>query len=319
MSIKSIAYHVQGGIGDVILANRFIPAIKETYPNAKIKLFYEKDRPNHIFNLWPDNYELGFEKIYWKSEHFTVKSQFGVEDIPAHPDNLTEESHEKFKEFDKYYYAWNDGLNFLQWTDLPILNYFRHFPHPTADLTQFLTGPILREDFPNKKYLLCHLFSRPSSERKLDPVYIASLLKKLEEKLSSDYLFYIICEEKYQNFYARMVTDRIRTIDCSVEEIVFLAKFCSAFIGIDSMCRLWPAMFGKPVLCFSDFCPSPGQMPASQIIRWHVNPSSCIPSNYDVDKICKMINNVIQNPIAAMFPTIDSNFNQVILDRNLER
>ena len=70
---------MEGGLGDHILANRFVPAILDKYPKAEINLFsdtggksLQSDVLTSLFNHFKSR-----TLIYRKSDQFKIKSQFG--------------------------------------------------------------------------------------------------------------------------------------------------------------------------------------------------------------------------------------------------
>ena len=113
-----------------------------------------------------------------------------------------------------------------------------------------------------------------------------------------------------------MVSERVRLIDGEMEELFYVASKAACFLGIDSCMRLLGLSNGLATFFCSPFCDAVGQAPVSQICRWYPFHAGVLPNHLDVQQISKMINNVIQNPIAAMFPNID-NLERIVLDRKL--
>lgn len=297
----------EGGIGDHLLANRFIPAILDRHPDASIKVFSDTEgndkSKNLLLSLFSRFYKRGIEVIdSRKSKAFEIISQFGKENYPAHIDNQRDDIIEKMMACDKFYDFHIDGLKWLEYKDLGLFNYFYHFPYP--DLSN-ITPPDIDCERP---FILTHLISRPDSGHRLEKWYIERLLKKLAQ----NHRVIAICEEKYFDYYN---VPEIELIDPNVEQCFILSQKCEAFIGVDSGLRYAPLHFGKPTFVFSKYSQAPHKAPISHVIRWLIHEKFVVPNETDVEKIGELICNAIFNSFA---PEVSKNeIDRVIINRKL--
>ena len=94
-----IAVRAEGGLGDVLLFNRFTPAIKEKYPDAQISLYIDSEgktfQKEVIEYLYPSFYKQIKVIPHKKYKPFYIQSQFGLENqigfIENVPDSILEE------------------------------------------------------------------------------------------------------------------------------------------------------------------------------------------------------------------------------------
>ena len=80
MTQSKILVRGEGGLGDCLLANRFIPAIKEKHPNSEITFALDNDRGetfqldvlSHFYPDMSDNYSFfsdhNFKSILWNGQ-----------------------------------------------------------------------------------------------------------------------------------------------------------------------------------------------------------------------------------------------------------
>ena len=88
-----ISVRMEGGLGDHLLANRFVPAILDNHPNAEINLFSDTGgnslQSDTLLNLY--DFYNSRTLIYREQEEYNIYSQFGKENFPAHISNTSSE------------------------------------------------------------------------------------------------------------------------------------------------------------------------------------------------------------------------------------
>lgn len=304
-----INIRLEGGLGDHLLGNRFVPAILEKYPDAEIKVFSDTENNPRSLDLllkcFPDFYKRGGEVIKErKNKEFTIASQFGVENWPSCFLNQKDETiQEMVHNCDKFFDLHIDGLKWMN-KDFDWLRYYYFFPKPQLD------GK-------NKygKYILAHLFSRPDSVYSLDKTYVMDLLSKLSIKQK----VVVLIEEKYKDYYSDLIDNDNVIIDSSdsLIDVFNLAANCIAFIGIDSGIRYMPYHFSKPAFVFSAYCQQYGSIIPSHLIRWLIYPKNVLPMHTDINAVCNLLSNVCSSPAYALFPEIPEKIENHIVDRIL--
>ena len=305
-----INIRLEGGLGDHLLGNRFVPAILEKYPDAKIKVFSDTENNPRSLELllkcFPDFYKRGGEVIKErKNKEFTVTSQFGVENWPSCFLNQKDETiQEMVHNCDKFFDLHIDGLKWMH-EDFDWLRYYYFFPKPQFEITK-------KYEY---KYILAHLYSRPDSPYSLDQGYVINLLSKLSGKQK----VVVLIEEKYKEYYSELFDNENIQIDTSGDlmDVFNLAANCSAFIGIDSGIRYMPYHFSKPTFVFSAYCGQYGQVIPSHLIRWLLNSKNVLPMHTEINAVCNLLNNCCSNPAYALFPDIPEKIENYIVERIL--
>jgi hypothetical protein len=303
-----INVRMEGGFGDHLAANRFIPAILEKYPSGQIKLFSDTENNGKslktLLKLFPDFYERGGEVIAKRaSKNFNITSQFGEENYPCAIENQLNETIEKMvNQCDLFYDLHIDGLKWM-YHDYDWLRYYFHFPRPKGF------------EIKNNNFVLCHLYARPNSVYNLEQWYVESLLKELSKTINIK----IITEESYIDYYSNLKNiENIEILTPNILEIFNLASQCSLFIGIDSGIRYVPYHFSKPTFVFSKYCSGIGSVAYSHLIRWLIFKNQVLPIHYDINKTLKIINNSLNNEACYLFPEIIDNFDLHVVNRKYE-
>lgn len=303
-----IAIRLEGGLGDHLLGNRFVHAIKEKYPTNKLHIFSDTEGNsnsiNVLQNLFPSIYKNITVLGKRKNPNYKIHSIFGEEVYPAHINNLPEEFLQNIKSYDKLYDLHIDGLKWLK-SDFDWLRYYYFFPKPEINLTSPYKG----------SYIMAHLYARPNSPYNLEQWYIISLLNKLSETSK----IVIVTMEEHKNFYSEIFNNSNIVIDCAdnVIDIFKIASNCELFIGIDSGIRYIPYHFSKPVFVFSKYCQQYGHVAYSHLIRWLIFEKNVFPMHFQIEAVSKIINNVIKNKSFALYPNLPDNIEQYIVDRNI--
>lgn len=304
----NINVRMEGGFGDHLLANRFIPAILEKFPNGKIKLFSDTENNDKslktLLKLFPEFYQRGGEVIKERaSKIFNITSQFGEENYPCAIENQLDTIKERMiNDCDLFYDLHIDGLKWMN-HDYDWLRYYFHFPRPK------------NFDIKDENFILCHLYARPNSVYNSEQWYIESLLQELAKKHNIK----IITEQNHIEFYSNLQNIKnIEILTPSIFEIFEIASKCSLFIGIDSGIRYIPYHFSKPTFVFSKYCSEIGRVIYSHLIRWLIFRNQVLPMHYDIKKIIKIIENSLDNKACYLFPEILNDFDLHIVNRKYQ-
>jgi hypothetical protein len=305
---SKIAIRLEGGLGDHLLGNRFVHAIKEQHPTNDLHIFSDTENNsnsiNILQNLFPSIYKNLTVLGKRTSPNYKIHSIFGEEVYPAHINNLSEEFLQNIKSYNKFYDLHIDGLKWLK-ADFDWLRYYYFFPKPEINLISPYKEP----------YIMAHLYARPDSPYNLEQWYTIALLNKLSETNK----IIIITMEEHKNFYAEILNNNNIVIDCAdnVIDIFKIASNCELFIGIDSGIRYIPYHFSKPVFVFSKYCQQYGQVAYSHLIRWLIFEKNVFPMHFQIEEVSRIINNVIKNKSFALYPNLPDNIEQYIVDREL--
>lgn len=294
-----IALRLEGGLGDLLLQNRLVPAIKEKYPNSKIIGYFNTDKKyaDFITKFFPFNY----------NEYYTYKNVkeicdldlgFGKENLGHFLFNTPEEYMQKFKSADKFYNLCVDEMKWLD-VDFDLQRYFYFFTRPK----EFNID--LGREFPDK-FILTHLYPRPDKDW-LGKKYISEVIKKLKGILP------VVCitTEEHKDFYSEFENDKdVIIYPCSLDQSFELAKRCQIFIGMDSSIRYMPYHFSKTCFVFSKFCKDFRSPVPSNSLRWLLFDNHVIPPHFPVENIEKLIKNALASKACALYPYVIDNINE---------
>jgi hypothetical protein len=306
----NIAVRLEGGLGDHLLGNRFIHAIKDKYPNSDLHVFSDTENNPNSINvlkaLFPNIYNNTTVVGQRKDKNYKINSMFGEESYPAHIDNLPDDTLQAIKNCDIFYDLHIDGLKWLNY-DFDWLRYYQFFPRPQIELKQKY----------NEKYIMAHLYARPDSPYNLDQRYVIDLLTKLSQ--IKDYKIVVVTMEQHKDYYQDLFNSPNIIIDTAdnVFEIFQIAAGCSAFIGIDSGIRYIPYHFSKPTFVFSKYCSEYGLVAPSHLIRWLIFEKNVFPMGFDINIVADILNNCIQNSASQLFPQYTSGIDRIVVDRKL--
>ena len=307
----TVSIRLEGGIGDHLLANRFVGAIKEKHPDAQLNFYSDTENNHKQINLlkhaWPSIYTNNNCRVIEsrKSKNFKVKTQFGEEIYNCHLDNIPDEYNRLFNDSDYFYNLCIDNLDWLNYT-FDWKRYFYFFPRPEINIKL----PDIKDS-----YILTHLLPRPNSDHNIEQWYAIELIKKL---LKSGKQVVSVCQTEYMNFYKDIVDlndPNFKLTDCSLEEFFILSQACSAFIGVDSGLRYFPLHYGKPTYVFSKYCQQPFQAWPSHILRWLVFEKYTLPMHYDVNYVTALIINSSAHPASSFFPEYGNKIENSIIQR----
>jgi ADP-heptose:LPS heptosyltransferase len=258
MKIGVIMY---GGIGDHLLANRFVPSILNFHKESKVELL----RPylNNLDEFPGKNYPIFMMESF---SNFYSGFKYIKKNISTHPDvwvdmQSTTNEFEEFNEYDIVYNLVPDALKWLTYDHLELEKYFKNFPSPHLNL---------KND--NQDYILFHPNAREDKTKQMvlninQAANIVNFFKQKGERL--------ICPVAPSN---KFLIDFCKEIDlemheCNLIEMWQFSKNCKFSICCDSAPKYFPFHFSKPNLTLTDLY--------SEIflIRWVLNPRTAMPLN----------------------------------------
>lgn len=306
----NFSIRLEGGLGDHLLGNRFVHAIKDKHPDSDLHIFSDTEGNQNSINvlktLFPNIYKNTTVIGQRKDKDYKFLSKFGEERYPAHINNMPDDILKTINDHDHFYDLHIDGLKWLNY-DFDWLRYYYFFPKPEIEIKQKY----------NEKYIMAHLYARPDSPYNLDQAYVINLLKKLSE--STDQKIVIVTMEEHKDYYLELFNNKNVVIDTSdnVLDIFRIAAGCSAFIGIDSGIRYISYHFSKPVFVFSKYCNKYGSVVPSHLIRWLIFENNVFPINFPIDYVIGILNNAISNPANRLFPQYMHHIDNIVVDRKL--
>jgi len=303
----NISVRLEGGLGDHLLANRFVHAIKDKYPSSNIVAFSDTENNcksiNLLKSLYPSIYKETHVIPNRNDKNFKINTRFGEEIYPAHISNIPKDLCEKIHSYDKFYDLHIDSLKWMNY-DFDWLRYFYFFPKPETEYAQ---------DKQSNSYILAHLYSRPDSPYNLEQWYVIALIKKISEMIK----VVIVTEEKYLSYYKDLISNNNIIFETSENtlDIFSLASNCCAFIGIDSGIRYIPYHFSKPVFVFSKYCKAYGNVAYSHLLRWLIYKNHVLPMHFNIDTVIQMLKNSTENSASQLYPELLSDVDLYVVDR----
>lgn len=304
----NINVRMEGGLGDHLAANRFVPAILDKYPDAKIKIFSDTEGNSRSLDLllkaFGRFYCRGGEVIAERNnKSYVITHAFGTENYPSHINNQKPDILKKMRDCDIFYDLHIDGLHWLK-HDYDWLRYYYHFPKPDILFSKAYY------DYP---YIMTHLYARPNSTHNLDKTYVISLLNKLSEINK----IIVITEKEHISYYKDILNNKNIEINTTnnLIDIFNIASNCIGFIGMDSGIRYIPYHYSKPTFVLSKYCASYGEVLYSQLIRWLIFKPYVFPASMNIDILYKIFSNITIGQEYALFPEILDNIERYIIKR----
>lgn len=291
-----IAVRLEGGIGDHLLANRFVHALKEKYPNDNFIIFSDpsQDFGQLLFlkEFWPSVYKNAILSPGRVSSQFKIRSQFGEEVYNAAIENQPDSIKYLCERADKFYDLCLDRMEWLDY-DFDWFRYFYFFPKPEKQPVS--DNPI------NKPFILASLFSRQGSPYTMEKEYVQELFKGMS---ALSHVVIVTTEENksYYDFCVDNPAIEVRVTNLS--ETFYLASQCSAFIGMDSGVRCMPYYFGKPTFYFTPYCSEYGTSSVAHLVRWMVYERNSLPMHFNLAKTLELLSNSISERNFPLFPFV---------------
>jgi ADP-heptose:LPS heptosyltransferase len=300
----NIAVRLEGGLGDVLCANRFVYAIKEKYSDSQITAYIDSEgktfQKEALEILYPNTYKK--IKIIPKKKYkpFYVDCQFGIDNyygaLENVPDNLRKEME---TQYDKFYDLHIDSL---KWTnfDFDWLRYFYFFPRPKIEF---------KKEY-NEKYVVFHLASNNlANAHRMEDWYIYSLVKKVAEQ----YKCLIITTEETLPFLKHLSDIRnLEFIYGDLKKVANIINFAACFVCIDSGLKYIAHACSVPTYCFSQQSLKAHMVLPSHKLRWLLYPETNFPLHFDLNYISKIIINTCENPAFNLIPYVDNFDNNAV-------
>lgn len=307
-NIKRINLRLEGGLGDHLLATRFIPAIKEKYPDAKIKAYSDTNGKTFQKEALQSAYGHLFDEIVVipnkKFKEFWVDCQFGTDNFYGALENVPDDIRkEMMEDCDKFYDLHIDGLKWMNY-DFDAMRYFYFFPRPTI-------GTLKTEDgTPKPDYVVMHLHSATSKGHVLEQFYIDGLVKKVSEFSN----VVLISTPDTNHLFEHLKSDKVTVFNGTVDAVFTLIGNAKAMISTDSGFRYIAYGCNVPVITFSANCLAPGQVPLSHQIRWLMFTNQILPLNYSFTFVAKVVKNILENRGYGLVPFVQD-FNRELVNR----
>jgi len=290
-----IAVRMEGGLGDHILGNRFIPAILDEHPNSEIHLFSDtngsRSQSEALLSLY--NYYKSSTLVRRKSENYTIKTQFGKENFPQHINNITEEDKSYMLNFDKFYNLHIDKLDWMDY-DFNWQNYFYHFPKPHNSV----------DDFHNSnKYIVMHIASdNMGNNHRMSKSYYEEIIKEIPR----EYDIFFTSTKSTENYINETITtsERVMTIQAPIMKIASLIKNASGLLAIDSGLKYLGYTFNTPTIGWAKECTRPHSCPSCHHLRWLTFPQLFFPLNFSAKNVVSALLNLISSNNYILNPTL---------------
>ena len=291
-----ISVRFEGGLGDHILSNRFIPAIKEIHPESEIHLFSDtggSKLQSEVLNSLFDYYS-STTLLKRASKDYRIMSQFGHENFPAHLNNIQKKQLDKMTSFDKFYNLHIDWLDWLDY-DFNWQNYFSHFPAPNKKVKNFNH---------KNEYIILHVSSdNIGNNHRMSCDYIHNLIKKCIKNYDVFILSTPTTEEFVKNINFKSKNVHILRED--IHTVIGACKECAGIFAIDSAIKYFGYTFNKPTLCWAQESKQAHSCPLPSKIRWLTFPALTFPKEYDHDYMWKCMSNLIQNNNNTLCPYLN--------------
>ena len=293
----NISVRMEGGLGDHLLANRFILAILDKHPGAKIHLFSDTGggslQSDVLISLF--DYYSSRSLIKRKSENHIISTQFGKENFAAHLDNIKETDKKRMLSFDKFY---NLHIDWMEWMDYDFewQRYFYHFPTPHLQI------------FPHeneKPYIVIHAASdNMGNSHRMSSRYLTELVNSIPPKFD----IFILCTDSTKGFIDSRFKEssRLKIFQENITEVIRLVKGCAGMFAIDSGVKYFGYTFNKPTLTWAKESSKPHScLPAFQM-RWLTFPALIFPLEYNAKYMIKCMENLIDSNNLILAPHLSS-------------
>ena len=302
-----ISIRMEGGIGDHLCAIRFLPAIKELYPDCEFYGFSDTENntapKNIIQTFWPSLFKDIDVIPTKKDKPYIIYSQFGKENYISAFDNIPDiYKRLMLNDYNKFYDLHIDGLKWMTY-DFNWSKYFFNFLYPEIDL-----GPINKD----KNRLVVSLYSDSNTSNLLDSQYVYNLLFQLSKK----YKITVFATEKNKSFYSQC--SQFADIVCDdIISVVRQIKNAGAFLCIDSGLKFLGYSVNTPTINFLSQIQSYGSLPIHQYIRWNPYAWSVIPLHYNIEHILPLVEQGIMynTNLIPCFPNVSTD--NVLVKRNV--
>lgn len=296
MNIKRISVRLEGGLGDCLLGARFIPAIKELYPNAEITAFIDSEGKTFQKEVLSYLYPSLFKELTViptkKHKELWINSQFGEENMIGFIENVPAEYMRQMISYDIFYDLHVDSLKFTNY-DFNWASFFKRFPKPE----------ISAKKSAENKYICLHLASDTSNAHVLQQWYIDSLITELLKlNIKLKIISTLNTNYKYKNF---LDNPNIQIInEENITKICDLILNSSGFIGVDSGFKYIGYAGNIPTLTLSKNCEHHGGVPPSHYLRWLPFKELTFCLHFDSVLLRKLMGAMIEKPELQVLPEL---------------
>lgn len=299
----NICVRLEGGLGDHLLGNRFVPAILDKYPSAKITAYSDTEgntfQKEGVLCAYGHLYE-DFKVIQNKKhKDFWVNCQFGEDNYYGALENVPGNVVNEMNSFDKFYDLHIDSLKWMQ-HDYDWLRYFYFFPRPS--ISEQYKESLFDE------YIVLHLASETSVGHRLEQWYINRLVKELEDSLPC----VIISTPKTNHFFEDCLSENVKLVNTSVSKAFDIITKAKLMISTDSGFRYLAYGAGVPTLTFSSSSDAPHQVMPSHQIRWLPSPPHTFPLNFDAVYVSQIAKRILGDKGYALLPYITDIDSQLV-------
>ena len=299
----NISVRLEGGLGDHLLSNRFVPAILDKYPSAKITAFsdtegntFQKEGVLCAYDYLYEDIKVIDSKKY---KDFWVDCQFGEDNYYGALENVPDEIVEEMNSYDKFYDLHIDSLKWMQ-HDYDWFRYFYFFPKPNI--------PEKHEENLPDDYIVLHLASETSVGHRLEQWYINRLVKELSNTLPC----VIISTPKTNHFFEDCVGENVKLINTSVSKAFDIITKAKLMISTDSGFRCLAYGSGVPTLTFSSSSNAPHQVVPSHQIRWLLFPQHTFPLNFDAIYVNEVAERILGDKGYSLLPFVTDLDSQLV-------
>lgn len=293
--MTSIAVRLEGGIGDCLLGNRFVPAIKELYPDSEITAYIDSEGKTFQKEFLELTYPHFYKEIKViqkkKYKEFWVDCQFGTDNYYGALENVPDDIRAEMQNFPIFYDLHLDSLKWLDY-DFPWLKYFKFFPNS-----------IIKKN--TQKVICLNLTSSGSSGHRLEKFYIDGLINKVCDTFP-DYEVKAIAMDDTKKFYEGISKPNFYIHIGDIKSVVELIGSSCFVLATDTGFRFFAYSLGIPTLTFSQHCPQPHNPIPSHLIRWLIFPETCYPLNYDYNKIVRTMQSILKDKGTILVPYVEN-------------
>lgn len=291
----NIAVRLEGGLGDCLLGNRFVSAIKDKYKNAQVTAYIDSEgktfQKEGLEILYPSMYKEIKVIPNKKYKEFWVDCQFGIDNYYGALENVPDNIRNEMESYDKFYDLHIDSLKWTNY-DFDWLKYYKFFPTPDLNTPNELG-----------EYIVFHLISSTSLGHRLEDWYIESLVKETAKTQT----VYIISTADTNHFYNSVKDlENVHIVNGSVEDMCKLISNAKFMLSTDSGFRYIAYGYGIPTLTFSKHSTQSFTSIPSHQIRWLMFPETCFPLHTDYKFMCALINKIMANKAYILLPYLEN-------------
>jgi ADP-heptose:LPS heptosyltransferase len=260
---SKILVKLEGGLGDCLLSNRFLPAIIEKHPNSEIYCGFEKNKIYSDESFQTDVLSFFYGEFY---KEFIIFDE---------------------KTIDNYDYFYNLHIDKMDWTkyDFDWLSRFYYFPKPKVEIEK-------------KDFVCVHLTHNKWAPKNLNKNYITNLVNEL---INVHPNIAAVCTETEKESFS-LVKDKIEIVCSDIISACKTVAASKALITIDSGFKYIAYAYGVPTIETADYYLNPGTTHPMIKSRWLPFCERGLPLYCDERNFSISLKNILENKIASLFP-----------------